>query len=92
MRDLVRSRGVGDVCKRQLQACAEWAGNVLFASDSRRSCGWAHLGPRDEIEDGRGDAFVLRWPAFSCSRAGVRSERETCSWRRVRVVVVVGIL
>ena len=28
----------------------------------------AHLGPRDDIENGWGDALVLRWPSFGCSR------------------------
>ena len=48
----------------------------------------AHLGPRDDIEDGRGDALVLRWPAFGCSGGGVRRGWETNYWRRIRGVVV----
>ncbi len=73
---------------------AEWVDGVLVGSDSRRSCGYSsgreHISAGiDDIEDGRGDALVLRWPAFGCSRGGVRSGWAACSWRRIRGVVVV---
>ncbi len=48
--------------------CAERVGGVRLGSDSRRSCeyflgmGGRLLGLKDGVEDGQGDALVLRWP------------------------------
>jgi hypothetical protein len=47
----------------------------------------AHTGPRDVIEDWRGNALVLRLKAFGCSRGGVRSGWAAFYWRRIRGVV-----
>jgi hypothetical protein len=48
----------------------------------------AHLGPRDDIEDGHGDALVPSRPASGCVRGSVWSGWAACSWRRIRGVVV----